>query len=137
MQPNAVKYRIRNTDYANDYKISIFVVTLTRSKGCVDSQSQVCDTVATEVNVILWLFISVIPTSSHLAPSSNLHKCSEGGIYNWKGMCVVQMQDCHLLGRLIKLQSTWSSWTSALQLCYFCDGKNNQNDLKENEGKYF
>lgn len=26
MQPHTVKYRIRNTDHAKDYKISIFVV---------------------------------------------------------------------------------------------------------------
>lgn len=57
MQTNTVKYRIRNTDYARDYKISIFVVAQTRYKGCVDSQSQLCDNVAKEVSVTLWLFI--------------------------------------------------------------------------------
>lgn len=30
MHSNTVKYRIRNSDHANDYKISIFVATQTR-----------------------------------------------------------------------------------------------------------
>lgn len=53
MHSNTVKYRIRNSDHANDYKISIFVVTQNQMVRVVYSQSQMCDTVAKEVSVTL------------------------------------------------------------------------------------
>lgn len=52
---STVKYRIRNTGHAKDYKISVFVQSHSRGKGCVDSQSQVCD--AVEVSVTSPLFM--------------------------------------------------------------------------------